>query len=145
MARQDEVVEDAILLLMEQKAIWDKSDGPSIWRRLFVETIFKCPSIGRHVWTVDGFDECSDLEVLFTRKLLLLFPENLRLFATSRDIDEVSRGPIPIGLRVSTHALAETDTLDDLRLFVSSKLKLLNRLESVEDRNAMRDKILHKA
>lgn len=145
MATKDEAVRESILQLMEEQPAWDKTDGAGIWRKLYVGTIFKCPSIARHVWVIDGVDECSHFNTLFTKKLVVGIPGQLRLFATSRDLEEVGRGLMSMGSRVSIHALSEDDTFDDMRLFLSSKLTELDRLESSEEREAMCDKILQKS
>lgn len=145
MARKDEAVRESILNLIDEQSTWDKTDGAGIWRKLFVGTIFKCPTIGQHVWVIDGIDECSHFNTLFTKKLLVGIPDQLRLFATSRDLEEVGRGLTSMGSRVSIHPLSEDDTFDDMRLFLSTKLTELDRLESSEDREAMCDKILQKS
>ncbi|VUC29166.1 unnamed protein product [Clonostachys rosea] len=145
MAKKDDVIRERLLQLMDDQSTLDKTDESSIWRKLFIGTIFKCPSISNHIWILDGVDECANFNVLFTRKLLASMPKQLRLFATSRDLEEVSRGLTAMAPRVFTRALSEDDTIQDMRLFVTAKLTELDRLESVEEQDNMCDKILRKS
>ncbi|KAM0323296.1 hypothetical protein ACHAQA_008888 [Verticillium albo-atrum] len=144
-ALKDAFVRDRFLQMTEETVVWDKSDETNIWRRLFVGVIFQSPQLSRHVWVIDGIDECSNFNTLFTKKFLAAVPPTLRVFATSRDLDEIGRGLAALGSRVHVHPLSEEDTVDDMRLFLSTKLTELDRLDSEEEREAMCDKILRKS
>lgn len=145
MARHDDAIRDSLSQLMEEEPAWDKSDALTVWRRLFIGAIFKSPSISKHIWVMDGIDECSNFGVLFTKKLLQSTPIQLRLLATSRDLDEVGRGLHSMGPRVLSHTITEDDTFDDMKLFLSAKLTELDRLESSNGREAMQNRILQKS
>lgn len=145
MSLLDNFIRERLLKMAEDTSTWDKFDETSIWRRFFVGVIFQSPSLSQHVWVIDGLDECSNFNTLFTKKLLADVPSYLRIFCTSRDFEEISRGLAALGPRVYIHALSEQDTLDDIRLFITTKLTELNRLETDEKRNAMCEKILYKS
>ena len=124
---------------------WDMDDETTIWRRLFIGVIFQSPLLSQHAWVIDGIDECSNFNSLFTKKFLAATPPSLRIFATSRDLDDIGRGLAILERRVHVHALSEEDTVDDMRLFLSTKLTELGRFEYPEERDAMCNKILHKS
>lgn len=145
MAKIDRFVRSGIIRLMKDQTAWDRTDEANVWRRLFIGTIFKSPSISQHSWVIDDIDECINFNALFTKKLLSTIPAGLRIFATSRDLEEIGRGLTSLGPRASILALSEDDTLDDMRLFPNTKLRELNRIESDKDVEAMCDEILQKS
>lgn len=146
MAMQDDLVKETLLQLVQDGLTWDKTDDTSVWRRLFTGCIFKLPSMTRHFWVVDGVDECSNFNALFTKRLLATLPEKLRLFATSRNLEEVERGLTSLGSdRATMQVLSDTDTVGDMRLFLSTGLTELGRPETAEDRERMCDTILEKS
>ena len=145
MSLQDSFIRERLLKMAEDTSSWDMSDETSIWRRIFVGVIFQSPLLSQHVWVIDGVDECSNFTTLFTNKLLAAVPRSLRVFYTSRDLEEIRRGLIALGPRVHVHALSERDTLDDIRLFLTTKLTELDLLETDEERHGMCEKILLKS
>ncbi|KAK3394402.1 hypothetical protein B0H63DRAFT_388006, partial [Podospora didyma] len=146
MALQDDQVRETLLCCENDGIVWDKTNDASVWCHLFVGTIFKLPSISHHCWILDGVDECGDFSAFFTKKFLIAIPEDLRLFATSRSLDEITRGLAAIGPnRVDVQLLSDADTLEDMRLFVNTRLTDLGRLDSVADREDMCEKIIKKS
>ncbi|XXG96484.1 hypothetical protein Hte_002767 [Hypoxylon texense] len=145
MATQDSQVRNKLLQLESEGVTWDMTDELGVWRRLFVGGIFKLPSISQHFWIVDGVDECANFNSLFTKRILATLPSGLRFFATSRHLEEIGRGLAPLGSRVSLQSLSEADTLSDMRLFVTSRLGELDRLENDESIREMCEKILAKS
>lgn len=150
MASQDRSVREALLQLAhnEDGLVWEILDESSVWRRLFIGCIFKLPSINlqRHCWVLDGLDECASFGALFTKRLLATLPSDLRIFATSRPVEEIKRGLASFGTeRALVQTLCEADTLEDMRLFVSAKLAELGRPEDRQSREEMCEKITKKS
>ncbi|KAI1418335.1 WD40-repeat-containing domain protein [Hypoxylon sp. FL1857] len=145
MAMQDSQVADKLLQLEGEGMTWDMTDELSVWRRLLVSGIFKLPSISQHFWIIDGVDECANFNALFTKRILATLPRGLRFFATSRHLEEIGRGLAALESRVSLQSISETDTLGDMRIFVTSRLRELDRLENDDSVDAMCKKILEKA
>lgn len=146
MATQDESVGRALLQLARDGLVWDKTDDTSVWRRLFTGCIFKLQSLSRHYWVVDGVDECANFNALFTKRLLATLPSELRLFATSRNLEEIERGLTSLGAnRVSIQALSDSDTIEDMRLFIMTRLTELGRPETADNRERMCATILSKS
>ncbi|KAK0652530.1 hypothetical protein B0T16DRAFT_406350 [Cercophora newfieldiana] len=146
MSSQDLLVREALLRLEHEGLLCDMSDDASMWRRLFTNCLFKLPSISHHCWVVDGLDECANHNQLFTKKFLAAVPDHLRLFATSRPLQEIERGVASLGPgRCSFQVLSDKDTLEDMKLFLSTRLEELGRPESPADREKMCEKILEKS
>ncbi|KAI1392460.1 uncharacterized protein F4822DRAFT_436235 [Hypoxylon trugodes] len=145
MAIQDSQMADKLFEIEAEYVTWDLTDELSLWRKLFVNGIFKLPSISRHFWIIDGVDECVNFNSLFTKRILATVPEGLHFFATSRHLDEIRRGLASIGSLVCLQSISETDTLSDMRLLVHSKLRELDRLENDESVHTMCEKIIEKS
>ncbi|KAK4235181.1 hypothetical protein C8A03DRAFT_46637 [Achaetomium macrosporum] len=146
MAMQDHSVKEALLQLALDGLTMDNADETSVWRRLFTGCIFKLPGIGQHFWVVDGVDECANFHALFTKRLLVGLPEGLRLFATSRNLEEIERGLASLGPnRAIVQVLSDEDAAEDMRHYVTTGLMELGRPETAEDRERMCEKILQKA
>lgn len=146
MGMQDALVREALLQLSQDGIVWDRADDASIWRRLFTSSIFQLPSISRHVWVVDGIDECGNFGSLFTKKFLATIPQGLRLFATSRGLEEIERGLGSLGhTRAKLYVLSDTDTEQDMRLFLNKRLTHLGRFDGEAPLKSMCEKILHKS
>ncbi|KAI0378271.1 hypothetical protein F5Y04DRAFT_152464 [Hypomontagnella monticulosa] len=145
MAMQDSQVREKLLQLDGEGATWDMTDELSVWRRLFTSGIFKLPSLSQHFWVIDGVDECTNFNSLFSKRILATLPRRFRLFATSRHLEEIRRGLASLEPRVVLQSLSEADTLSDIRLFVTSKLRELDRLEDDKSLETMCEKILGKS
>lgn len=149
MANQDARVREALMELVHNDGLfWDKTDDSSVWRRLFLGCIFKLePSaLRQHAWVVDGIDECAHFNGLFAKRFLATLPSELRLFATSRQLDEIERGISALGPKKATfQVLSDANTFADMHLFVTARLAELGRPDSVDDRNTMCQRILKKS
>ncbi|KAI1759681.1 hypothetical protein GGR53DRAFT_130182 [Hypoxylon sp. FL1150] len=145
MSMQDIQVADKLLQILDEGMTWDTIDELSVWRRLFINGVFKSPSVSQHHWIIDGVDECTNFKALFAKRIVATLPTGLRLFATSRHLDEIERGLASLGSRVSLQSLSDTDTLADMRRFATSRLKELGRLENDESIAMMCEKILAKS
>ncbi|KAL2020084.1 hypothetical protein VTK56DRAFT_8888 [Thermocarpiscus australiensis] len=146
MATHDNLARDALVqLAQDDLACGDMEEG-NIWRRVFQGCLFNLPSTSRHVWVIDGVDECASFNSLFTKRFLLDLPDQLRVFATSRPLEEIERGLAALGPRAATvQTLSDTDTLADMRLYVTAQLSELGRPDDIENRARMSDKILRKS
>lgn len=147
MAIQDSLVKEKLIELEREGLAWDKADDTTIWTKLFVDRIFKLSFTKQHFWVIDGLDECANFNSLFTKKLLAKLPPKtkLRMFITSRNLEAIERGLASLGPQVSTYALSNSDTLSDIRLFLTTKLEELGRFETEDEVGAMCNKMLEKS
>lgn len=146
MAMQDDLVKDALVQLVREGLTLDPADDANVWRRLFTGCIFKLSSITQHFWVIDGMDECTNFQILFTNKLLATLPDKLRLFATSRNLEAIERALTSLGpTRANIQVLSDIDTVEDMRLFVTSGLTKLGRPETPESRERMCENIVDRS
>lgn len=143
MAMQDNLVMGKLLRVAQDGLAWDKTSGASAWQHLFTRCIFKLPSTAQHFWVIDGIDKCANFNDLFTKRLLSALPDGIRLFATSRSLEQIERGLASLGpTRASVQVLSCADTLEDMRLYIATRLAELGRPESAVDRDHMCERIL---
>ena len=149
MAAQDHKIREPLLqLAQDHSLVWDNLAEADVWRQLFGSRIFKLPPevLERHCWVLDGVDECTRFRTLFDKRLLTTLPRPLRLFATSRPLDEIEQGIASLGPgRVSRRVLSKAETLGDIRLLVNTRLLELGRPEDTVNRETMCERILHKS
>lgn len=125
---------------------WDKTDEAVVWRRIFTATLFKIPSMASHFWVIDGVDEFSCFGSLFSIKFFATMPQDLHLFATSRLLEDIERGLLSLGRKKATiEKLSDTDTVEDMHLFLDTRLKELSRPDNPQDRERMCESIFAKS
>ncbi|KAI1739372.1 hypothetical protein F4680DRAFT_449117 [Xylaria scruposa] len=130
MSLNDPTIAQRVLQLNQDGESWDQHDDRVIWRKLFVNVIFRLNTISSHIWVVDALDECVKFSSWF--KLLPQLPSGLRLFITSRSTDEIGRCITSLGPRVVTRSLTNHDTAKDMRAYLFSRLEDLS-LENVDE------------
>ncbi|KAI1500933.1 hypothetical protein F5X99DRAFT_418859 [Biscogniauxia marginata] len=124
MALQDRAVLQRILQFDTDGDTWDRHDERGIWRKLYLQGLLKLDTVSNHIWVIDGFDECSRFSNWF--KLLPNLPDGLRVFITSRSLDEIERGVGSLGPRVRLCSLSTSDTVDDMRAYLTSRINELS-------------------
>ncbi|PTB42433.1 hypothetical protein M441DRAFT_191126 [Trichoderma asperellum CBS 433.97] len=147
MATQDNLVKEKLIQFEHEGIVWDKASDALIWTKLFVDRIFKLPFARQHFWVIDALDECDNFNALFTKKLLTKLPleGKLQVFITSRNLEAIERGRASLGPQVSTYFMSDSDTIDDIRLFLTTKLEELDRFETKDDLEAMCNRMLEKS
>ncbi|KAI1328531.1 hypothetical protein F5Y16DRAFT_398223 [Xylariaceae sp. FL0255] len=93
MAKQDNTVLQMLLQIGKEGDQWDRQDERSIWRKVFVQRLFRLQTISDHIWVIDGFDECSKSSSWFKLASNLPEKEDMRVYVTDR-LDELSLGNI---------------------------------------------------
>lgn len=118
MAVGSERVRDALAEMMDNHVTFSYDEPRSIWRTVFVDTIFKT-QMAEHYWILDGIDECVDEPVL--RELILVKLDGsipLKLLITSRD----APNPNPINSQsvnqILRMSISTSDTSSDLQSMV---------------------------
>ncbi|UKZ70694.1 uncharacterized protein TrAtP1_011666 [Trichoderma atroviride] len=147
MAIQDSLVKEKLMELEHEGLAWDTASDSVIWAKLFVDGIFNLSFTRRHFWVIDALDECENFNSLFTKKLLAKLPleGKLQVFITSRNLEAIERGRVSLGAHVSTYFMSDSDTLDDIRSFLTTKLDEIDRFETEDDLKAMCNRILKKS
>ena len=133
-----------ILRLCEKGDEFPKMDHRTIWRRLFLEGLFKLRLDGPQYWVVDGLDECkSDLELV---SLLLKIGEIkfIRLFITCRNTFDAYRQTTHPKTPIVSQALSVGDTQKDIELYIQANMELLPLVDE-KARNTIVAQILSKS
>ena len=138
------VDENILSRLLESEHLepsWEDVEEGNLWKELFVGTIFRQTDLSTHYWVIDALDECS--KPLSFLSLLRKLPMRLKIFMTSRQMAEVEQfwptiNPLPF-----YYKLKEEDTLQDLNLFINSKMVV--SLENDEMKAKLKERILQKA
>lgn len=145
MGRDDPEVLTRLLQLEEEAVLWDPLDELQVWRKLFVENIFKASSLSRHVWVIDGLDECANYPAVFTKRILSSAPSDLRIFLTSRPVETINRGIRALGPKASQYQLSLHDTAEDIERVVMAGLDALDILEDEGEKKTVCDTIMHRS
>jgi WD40 repeat protein len=131
------------LLAMQHDILQIKHwDEKTIWRKLFVGCIFPSQTKTTHYWIIDAVDECKRFPVLLS--LLAQIPPNLRLFVTSRTTLQIEKNRTMLVDLCEVYRLQEKDTLDDIGLFVESRMDRLPAGND-DDRQRLKQNILEKS
>jgi len=138
-AIQDDLVASQLKSVVASTLSWDRRNILSVWKSLFVNGIFKEPSIKDHFWILDDFTHCLDFRDLFAKDLFVRLPPAIHIFATSPPSEEIKRGLSSLEPRVNLYTLSEIDTASDMKLLMDNKLI---RFNSADDRELLSRKIL---
>ena len=144
MASVDANIFKLILEKCEANEMLTKKDHRVIWRRLFLQGLFKRKLEKKHYWVVDGLDEClADSELV---PLLLKIGESssIRICITCRSNITVYKQISQPKIIVVSHTLSSRDTRKDIELYIRANTKLLP-LVSEEARNIVVKQILSKS
>lgn len=120
MASNDDKMLRELLEIRHTTAAWERRDEKSIWRKWFVECIFKQPSISHHLWVIDALDECGNFQPLAT--LLAQAPTQLQIFLTSRHSQETEKSLKGLSSLATHYDIQPSDTVGDFRLYIGSKI-----------------------
>lgn len=144
MAQSNTTFRHKILQLIDEGVQFDKDDERGIWRKLFVNGIFKCEVHRAQYWVVDALDECINYTGLFPllSKVESVFP--LRLFITSRDHTDIEKHFIRLGSNVTIAKILHQDTSRDIELFLKSRINDVP-LDNDNERQELARKILAKS
>jgi WD40 repeat protein len=125
MAMRNPFVRGRVLAMMDHGVRFERDNAKSIWRKL-VEPVMTYPGLSQvQYWVIDALDECSEISHVFAilSKLEPTLP--LKVFITSRRIDEISQGFSQISNAIGTTLLrvAEIqaqDTRDAIALYLET-------------------------
>jgi WD40 repeat protein len=142
MAMSDIRVLERLLAMQHDISQIKNWDEKTIWRKLFVGCIFPSLTKTPHYWIIDALDECKRFPVLLS--FLAQTPPTLRLFVTSRITLDIEKSRTTLVNLCEVYRLQEKDTLDDIGLFVESRMDRLPAGND-DDRRRLKTKILEKA
>jgi hypothetical protein len=144
MAVSNAIVRQILLEQVEDGVQFDKDDERAIWRKLFVNGIFKAEIHRPQYWVIDALDECINYSVLFPflSKMESAFP--LRIFITSRIHPDIEKQFLRLGHDVIVAEISLQDTYRDIELFLQSRIDDLP-VDSSTEQQELAKKVLSKS
>ncbi|PVH85423.1 hypothetical protein DL98DRAFT_451452 [Cadophora sp. DSE1049] len=113
------------------------ADHHTMWRKLFLEGIFKIPLPTAHYLVVDALDECSNSFDLIPLLVKAAESNTLRVFLTSRNSSETYAFVCPRDLTIVSEKIPLSSTEADIGLYIAEYVHDLPALGP--DRNAARN------
>ncbi|KFY88927.1 hypothetical protein V498_06614 [Pseudogymnoascus sp. VKM F-4517 (FW-2822)] len=142
MARYDSTILKKLCEIEQEATSWEQWDERMIWRKLFLGCIFKYHDSHIHFWVIDALDECHMLPLVLS--LFAEIPQHLRIFITSCKSSELENGLVKIAHFTEHYQVKATDTLQDLEIYIDSKMYLLPAGDENGQEN-LKQRILAKA
>ncbi|KAH7393137.1 hypothetical protein BKA64DRAFT_709491 [Cadophora sp. MPI-SDFR-AT-0126] len=116
------------------------ADYRTIWRKLFLEGIFKIQLPTTHYLVIDALDECTNSSDLIPLLVKSAEANALRLFLTSRNSSETYGFACPRNLTIVSEKIDPSSTAADIGLYIAENVHNLPALGP--DRNAARKAII---
>jgi hypothetical protein len=143
MAQNHTEVEDAIQDMQRTGAQWNEADEKVIWRKLFLNCIFKL-NLGRtQYWVIDALDEGADSAKLWPLFKSVSTKFNFRIFMTSRTSAVIRNSFVQVGngIQCTEDSISPDDTQNDIRKLLEEKGAIIPG-NSDSDRSEMLSKIV---
>ncbi|KAI3320814.1 hypothetical protein HD806DRAFT_537878 [Xylariaceae sp. AK1471] len=136
-------VRQSLYIMQEMGVAFDKDDERAIWRKLFMNEIFKMPLQKPQYWIIDGLDECVDSSKLFglISKFDSAFP--IRFYFVTRRRTDFDRHFNRLEQRLFTHHIKSDQSLEDIRSYIRSHATMLPVDE--EESGSLIDRIVKKS
>ena len=137
-------IQDFLVDLCQKESQISSLDYPSVWRKIFLDGIFKIEPGRRYYWVVDALDECRHATALVALLIKASEISSIKILLTCRDRYEQYR---PVGLRrdpVISDEIAATDTRSDISLYLEANISRIPATKQ-DDRQRMANTILEKS
>jgi WD40 repeat protein len=154
LANKHPKVHHAIRNMQKEGVKWDEMDETAIWKKLFINCIFKIPLEKTQFWVIDALDECIDMLKFFPLLHRLKAAHRafaLRIFVTSRppsgpsiDLGTQAKRASTLGLMCTEDRIASDDTEADIRVLLKENIEAIPVTDFGERANVL-DKIVQKA
>lgn len=132
MAMLSPTIRHSLLELQKQNVLMHDEDEKSIWRKLFLNCIFRLPPDKQHFWIIDGLDECQQPSSLLQMLLRASTNTYPKIFMTTRPDANVHNEIYPHQSRISHLHLSNTDTQASIKAYVEARTSRL-RLRKEQD------------
>ena len=124
-----------------------KADYRTIWRKVFLEGVFKVSSSHPQYLVVDALDECKNDSELLPFLFKAVETGAFRVFVTSRSRFEAYGQTAPQAIRIVSEAISQENTNSDIILYLTANINHLPALgrDSAEARESIMCSILEKS
>ncbi|KAI1328234.1 hypothetical protein F5Y16DRAFT_409897 [Xylariaceae sp. FL0255] len=118
-------IRETLCNVQDNGVAFDKDDERALWRKLFMNEIFKQHLSKAQYWIIDGLDECVDASKLFglISKFESEFP--LRFYIATRKRPDFERHFHRFEQRLFVYHINTTHTLNDIRAYISHNSAIL--------------------
>ena len=124
MALSYQEIRSKLLQLESEGCTFEKNDERAVWRKLFMGAVFQVKLTCSSYWVIDALDECKSPQSLLSLFANIDHP-SLQIFFTSRKMLDIERGFGQLKQKVIHVDIQISDTLNDIELFVSSRIDRL--------------------
>lgn len=115
-----------------------KADYRNIWRKLYMEGIFRIKSWTRHqYWVIDALDECSHDSELVPLLLKLTETHSAQILLTCRNRFETYRQSSRPKATVTSEEILPDDTKSDIALYLQANLQQLPMIDEQTQQDIM--------
>lgn len=143
MADSDESILSTCLQILE-KGDHLKTDYRTIWRKLFLEGIFKTPCEHVHYWVVDALDECKNEAEIITLLIKAAEVSSVHILVTSRNRFESRQKLGESKVSVLSEGILEQDSKSDITMYLHANMNALPSVDANGQQSIVRQ-ILEKS
>lgn len=145
MSRANREIRAMFLRMNEQGTTLEMDDERDIWRKLFMDGIFRRQSPIQY-WVIDALDECTSNGSPFVQLLARLDrPIPIRIMIWSRESVELEKPFLTLSIQQVQHEkISLMDTSGDIKSIVEERSKYIP-LRSDADRAALTEKLIEKS
>lgn len=143
MADSDERILSTCLQILE-KDDHLKTDYRTIWRKLFLEGIFKIPCEHVHYWVVDALDECKNEAEIIALLMKAAEVSSIHILITSRNRFESRQKLGESKVSVLSEGILEQDSKSDITMYLHANMDALPSVDANGQQSIVRQ-ILEKS
>jgi WD40 repeat protein len=125
MASTNLAVFDSLSKICKRDPQLAQADYRTIWRKLFLECIFKHTPSQPHYWVIDALDECKTDSELVPYLLQAANTGFIRVFLSSRTNLDSYGLPLTLPVEVHVETVSESTTQADIQLYLEANVNNL--------------------
>ncbi|RMZ75595.1 hypothetical protein DV737_g5208, partial [Chaetothyriales sp. CBS 132003] len=110
----------------------EPNDVRALWKQLFLQRIFRSELERRQYWIIDALDESNSGSGNELVSLLQALPLGYSVFITSRKDQNLERELRRLDMRVTSHHIDQSETLNDIRAYLEHNSDDLHVDDEVE-------------
>lgn len=137
MAQFDERIMTICLEILE-RSDQSKSDYRTIWRKLFLEGIFKITFENTQYWVIDALDECKNEPEIIVLLMNAAEVSSLHILLTSRNRFETRQKLGDVKVRVLPEEIQKEDSRSDIRMYLDANADALPSVDEHGEQDTVR-------
>jgi hypothetical protein len=143
MADSDERILNTCLQVLVRDGNF-KSDYRTIWRKLFLDGIFKTPCEHVHYWVIDALDECKQEAEAIALLMKTAEASSVHILVTSRNQFESGQKLGESKVSVLSEGILEQDSKSDITMYLYANMDALPSVDA-DGQQSIVDQILEKS